>query len=136
MARELEKLIKKRQRAVNFVRAGWKNAIIILEDYLRKKGELNFVKRWASSAPVDKETLKFKNFQRLGKATPALIERQGRVYGEIQNDIGGKTPNAQLNQIKEQGLQAAVNKEIASMRVYIERKMNPVHERFNRKQGL
>jgi|ERR1041385_1626736 hypothetical protein len=137
MARELEKLIKRRQRAINFVRAGWKNAIVILENYLRQKGELNFVKRWASSAPADKQTLRFKNFERLGKAHPALVERQsGRVYGEIQNDIGGKTPNAYLTQIKETGLQAAVNKEIASMRIYIERKLNPVHREFNRKQGL
>ena len=138
MERAIEKLIKQRKATVNFVRSGWKNAILMLETYMRQKGELNFVRRWASTAPVDKETLRKKNFEKLGKATVARIERSPRVWGEIQNDIGGAkgTNIAKLEHIKQEGLQKAINKEVASMRVYLERKLNPVHQVFNQKMGF
>ena len=139
MATAMDKLIKKRKASVNFVRAGWKNAIKLLEAYMRAKGELNFVRRWQSSAPVDSATMKKKKFEYLGKATPAMVERVGRVWGEIQNDVHGKDGEsnlAHLEQVKQDGLQKAVDKEVRSMYIYMERKLNPVHREFNQKQGF
>ena len=138
MAKAVEKLIRKRKASVNFVRSGWKNAIVILENYMKSKGELLFVRRWAGTAPVDKATMRKKNIEKLGKATVARIERGPRVWGEIQNDIGGADDGnkATLEQVKQHGLQEAVNKEVASMRVYLERKLNPKHNEFNRKMGF
>ncbi len=60
MSQAITKLIAERKRAVNYVRAGWKNAIVILEKYLGTKGELNFARRGAPHK--DKEAMKFKNF--------------------------------------------------------------------------
>jgi hypothetical protein len=138
MATAIEKLIRRRKASINFVRAGWKNAILMLEDYMRSKGELNFVKRYAVSAPVDKETLKKKGYEKLGKATVARIERSPRVWGEIQNDVSGKegSNTTGLENVKNEGLQKAINKEIASMRIYLERKINPKHQEINRKMGF
>jgi hypothetical protein len=138
MEKAISKLIRQRKASVNFVRSGWKNAIVMLEAYLRQKGELTFARRWQSTAPVDKATMSKKNFEKLGKATVARIERGPRVWGEIQNDIGGKDSGhkAELANIKQDGLQKAVDKEVASMRVYLDRKFNPVHQEFNRKMGF
>lgn len=136
MAKAVEKLIKKRRSSVNFIRSGWKNAILMLEDYMRSKGELTFVRRWQNQAPVNRETMKKKNFKYLGKATPARIERSPKVWGEIQNDAHGKdTPGSltRLEQVKQSGLQEAVNKEVRSMIQYIERKLNPKHAEVSRK---
>jgi hypothetical protein len=138
MTKAFEKLIKKRKQSVNFVRAGWKNAILMLESYMRSKGELQFVNRWKSTAPLDKETMKKKGHEKLGKATVARVERGPRVWGEIQNDVSGtegKGDKARLHQVKQDGLQKAVDKEVASMRIYLERKLNPVHQDFNKKMG-
>ena len=138
MARAVEKFISKRKQSVNFVRAGWKNAIQILETYMRSKGELPFVRRWASMAPVDKETMKKKNTENLGTSIPARIERIGSVWGEIQNDVHGKNGKdlTLLDTIKTKGLQEAVNKEVRSMQIYLDRKMNPVHNEWNKKMGF
>lgn len=138
MARAIEKLIKTRKSHVNFVRAGWKNAINILENYLRIKGELSFVRRYQNTAPVDKETMRNKNFEKLGKAIPARVEVGPRVWGQIQNDVSGKNARnlANLEHVKLEGLQNAVNKEAASMIQYIERKLTPVHQEFNRQQQM
>ena len=133
MARAVEKLIKKRKNAVNFVRAGWKNAIVILEKYLRSNGELNTVRRWQT--PVDKSTLRKKNFEKLGKSIPARIEQSPRAWGEIQNDVSDPKGNDKLNRIKIAGLQKAIDKEVQSMYIYLERKLNPVHRSFNEKMG-
>jgi len=138
MARAVEKFIKNRIAHRNFIRSGWKNAIVIIEKYLRSKGELNFVKRWSSTAPADKATMNKKNFEKLGKATPALVERSPRAYGEIQNDIGGpdgERNSAILAKIKVDGLNAAIRKETASMITYLERKLNPVNREYSRKLG-
>src|ERR1035441_562263 len=135
MAREIEKQIKKRKNAINFVRAGWKNAIQILETYMRSKGEFTFARRWQPL--VDKATMRKKNTENLGKATVARIECEGRVWGEIQNDVHGKDGGnlGNLEQVKQEGLQRAVDKEVESMRGYLDRKLNPVHQAFNRKMG-
>ena len=131
MARAVEKLIKKRISSVNFIRSGWKNAIQQIELYLRQKGEFNFVRRNMSlNLQPDKATMSKKVSPKSGQAIVARIERVGRVYGEIQNNIGSDKPG--LGQIKVDGLQKAINKEEASTRVYIERKLNEAHSRFNR----
>jgi hypothetical protein len=136
MASAMEKLIRSRIRSVNFVRSGWKQAIVTLESYLRATGEMKFVRR--KTAPVDGDTMRRKRFKNLGKATVAKIYQQGRVWGEIQNDVTGQEGKdlGALEQVKSTGLQLAVDKEAASMRWYIEQKLNPVHKDFNRKQGL
>ena len=133
MASAIEKLIKQRKRTINFVRAGWKNAIQILEQYMRSKGELNFARRYQPAA--DKATMRKRNVEKLGKATPARVEASTtRAWGEIENNVSDKEGSPRLDSIKEEGLQKAIDKETQSMRTYIERKLNPVHKEFNRKQ--
>jgi hypothetical protein len=132
MAKALEGLIKKRGSYINFVRSGWKNAIQEIEKYLKNKGEFRFVSRWAQNAPVNKETMKKKTTPNMGMAITAKIERGPRVWGEIQNNVTGKEAKPSMDLIKKEGLQKAVDKETASMRIYIERKLNDGAQRFNR----
>lgn len=137
MSKAVEKFIKKRQASRNFIRAGWKNAIVILEKYLKVQGEYNFVRRWMASSPVDKDTMKKKGkFENLGKAIPAKITSSPRAWGEIENSVHGKDPSESLDRVKVEGLQKAINMEVRSMITYLERKLNPVHSEFNRKQGF
>lgn len=127
MTKAIEKLIKRRKASINFVRSGWKNAIKTLETYLRSKGEFGFARRW--QPPVDNATMKKKTTSDMGKAIYARTERGPRVWGEIENSVGNEES---ITPIKEMGLQLAVNKEVASMRVYIERKLNEGAAKFNR----
>ena len=132
MIKAMEGLIKKRISYINFVRSGWKNAIKQIEAYLKTTGEYRFANRWSQNAPFDRGAMKKKTIPSMGKAIVARIERIGRVYGEIQNNVSGKDGKPSITPIKQEGLQKAVDKETASMRVYIERKLNDGAQRFNR----
>lgn len=132
MTQAVNKFIRKRQASVNFIRSGWKNAIKQLEAYLSYSGELGFVKRYGGSSKVDTQTMNKRVAKSSGQAIPAPIRSSSaRVYGEIQNNLGGDGKPS-LEKIKTEGLQEAINREVASMRLYIERKLNEGSAKFNR----
>lgn len=132
MITAVNKLIKKRNSSINYIRSGWKNAIQILEQYLKSKGEFSFASRNSSlNFKPDSAVMKKQTPLTFGTARVARIEIQGRVWGEIENNVGSKN-TITLDPIKEKGLQEAVNKEEASKRIYIERKLNQAAARFNR----
>ena len=134
MAKELASLIKSRIQSINFVRSGWKNGIRIIEQYLKSRGEFGYVRRNAKGSKADTKTMNKKTNYAMGTAKVAKIETGPRAWGEIVNSAISKavTDSQKLQHVKELGLQKAVNQEVASMRVYIENKINSGAKRFNR----
>jgi hypothetical protein len=129
MANAVRKMIAARHRAVNFLRSGWLPAVRILEQAV-KRGDINFSKRYA---PKKDSTVKQYGTDK-GTAIWAKPNYE-RVYGQIENAVqGGRLANktARVHTILTTGLQKAINAEIASMRTYVERKMNPEINKFNR----
>lgn len=132
MARAVEKLIKARVKSVNYIRSGWKNAINILESYLRSTNEFSFVRRNSSlNSKADNETMKKIVSPNSGTAKVARIDMGTRAYGEIQNNVYGDGKDG-LSEVKAAGLQKAIDQEEKSKRIYIERKINEQHQKFNR----
>lgn len=123
----LKKFIGARQRSTHFLRAGWLPALRIF-DLANKRGDIKFSKRFAPKLA--------RGVKQYGKDKGSAIyarPNQVRAFGEIENSVeGGKNPNARVGDIIRKGLQEAINKEVASMRTYIERKMNPEINKFNR----
>lgn len=128
MKRAIKTMINARHKAVNFLRSGWLPAIRILEQAV-KRGDINFSKRYA---PKKDSSVKQYGVDK-GNARWAKPNYE-RVYSEIENAVqgGNKGRNARVHTILTRGLQRAINAEIASMRQYVERKLNPEINKFNR----
>lgn len=131
MKREVEKLIRKRNSSLNYVRAGWKNAIKSLEAELRRSGELNRARRsMGGFSSEDNAAIRKKMPADSGFASVARGNRQTAI-GEIANNAGTKDTSS-LTEIKTRGLQNAINQEEQSKWRYIEKKMNEAADKFNR----
>lgn len=130
MGKAVEKLIKARKKSINFVRSGWKNAVKILENALRSRGELTWANRNGRGSKADSETMRKKTPPSFGGAIPAR-NYGGRAVGEISNDVHGENKST-LDAIKVRGLQLALDKETRSMEDYIAKKINPEHAKFQR----
>jgi hypothetical protein len=108
---EVEKAVKKAERSANFIRAGWKKAA----DKMRQ-----WVKEIGGEPPVDT------NIQArgdgLGKAKPAVENDAWIVEGSVTNSVHGKNNSPKIQHLAEVGAQAAVQRVIADMDVYLERK--------------
>lgn len=126
IASAVKKFIGARTRSVNFLRSGWLPAIRILENAV-KRGDITFARRFA---PAQNRAVKQYGEDK-GRARYARPDVD-RTYGEIENDIQGSSNSDKVNQILFNGLQQAVNKEVASMRQYIERKYNEAARKFNK----
>lgn len=128
MAKAVKEMINARHKAVNFLRSGWLPAIRILEMAV-KRGDINFSKRYA---PKKDSTVKQYGKDK-GSAIWAKPNYQ-RVFAEIENAVegGNRGRNGRVTNILTSGLDKAIKAEIASMRVYVERKMNPATDKFNK----
>ena len=123
MANYVQRLINTRASHTQFLRSGWVGAVKKL-DYWNRKDDISsqtFSKRFAPKKPQGLKQLgKLK-----GDAKPALESQAGssNCRGTIFNFIGeGKQDTKTINPILQEGLNKAVNAEIRSMRIYIERK--------------
>ncbi|SRR6266568_9293321 len=121
MRRAIDRLIRIRQSHVNFVRAGWKTAMKQLAPYVRSK---------AGQAQIP---LGIKERPMLGGSKHAP-ESSWLPKASIWNSARDKTGKGteKIQTIIIEGLQEAVNKEVRSMKQYIERKLNEGIKRFNR----
>jgi hypothetical protein len=98
-------------------------------DFWNKRGDIQFIKRFAPKKPDGvKEYGKTK-----GNIIPARLDMT-RVKGTIFNLIGqGKQDTKRVHKLLQDGLDAGVRKEIASMMIYVERKINEYHARLETK---
>lgn len=127
MQAAIKKLKAARKRSINFLRSGWLPAVRILEYHL-KKGDIQFSKRYAPK--LNRQTKQFGREK--GAAIYARPERE-RTFAEIENAVyGGKKPSPRVHDLIVEGLQKAITQEVASMKTYIERKLNPEINKFNR----
>lgn len=126
----INKLIARRKNSVSYIRSGWKNAIVVLEKYLESTNAFR-----GSKPQVDSATMRKKNTEKLGKAIPARVSSSPRVYGEIENDVSSKLSSDTLELIKQDGLQKAINQEVASMKQYIEDKISNLNRATSKKLG-
>lgn len=98
-------IMRARQRSVAFLKAGWIPALRTLAVAIQKR----FGKTYKGRPK--------------GGAAPARTASI-RPIASLWNDVrGGKTPSAKVHAILVNALQAAVNKEAASMAFYVERKL-------------
>lgn len=132
MAQAVKKMINARKKAVNFLRSGWLPAIRILETFM-KRGDSNNLKYVRRYAPKTDSTVK-QYGQDKGTAIWAKPHLE-RTFTVIENAVqGGKdsNKNGNVHNFIVSGLEKGVKAEIASMRLYVERKMNPEIDKFNR----
>lgn len=116
----VEKLKKQRHRTVGFLRSGWLPAIRILQKAMRG----------ARGVPQMDRSIRIKA-NSLG--TAKVAQPNDKCYGEIENFVqGGKGTSGNVKSILIRGLQLAMDKEVRSMQDYIEKKMNPEIDKFNR----
>ena len=125
MKAAVERLIRKRKASVNYVRSGWKHAIQILEKFIKASGGFR-----GQRPPVDRKTMAKQDTDRLGSATPARPVGS-RVWGEIENKVGTQAKLSELEDIKQEGLQQAIDMEVSSMVEYIEKKLSKLNEATN-----
>ena len=125
---KVEKFIKRRASHVNFLRSGWLPAIKKL-DFWNRKGDINFVKKFAPKKPVGiKQLGKDK-----GNVIPAIVNDNGRATGLISNSVGqGKQDSSTVHPILQAGLKEAIALEIKSMRIYVERKFKEKLDKVNK----
>lgn len=127
MGTAIKKFINKRISSINFLRSGWLPAIKILQTAIQR-GDITFSKKF--QPPVNRVVK-----QRGKDKGNAVYARSNtdRCYAEIENSVQGSngisTPDVQKRLMD--GLQAAVDKEVKSMRDYIERKYNEAAKKFN-----
>lgn len=110
---EMRKLYARRIRSVNFVRAGWIPAIKGLTPLAKKDGS----------------TQRDTSVKAAGEPKGGVIPgRQSDIWTsvcKIYNDVVGSDnkPSNYVNNIKNIGLQKAINKEAASMMAYVDKKL-------------
>jgi hypothetical protein len=130
MGQAIKKMLAARRRAVNFLRSGWLPAIRILETAM-KRGDIKFAKRYA---PKNDSTVK-QYGQDKGSAIwakPNLERTYAQIENAVQGEGRGKVNTGRVQSIITKGLDKAIKAEIASMKVYVERKMNPATDKFNK----
>jgi len=119
MEAAVNKLVRARQRTVNFLRSGWIPAIKKLESLVPKKG---------GAAPY--KSIK-QHGAPMGGANAAKESSLFKAQAEIWNTVTGGKPvagilskgsPAKVAAIIEDGLQKAINKEMKSMLQYINKK--------------
>jgi len=129
MAEAMEKLIKKQQSRIQFLRSGWIPALKIL-DFWNKRNidNLRFTRRFAPKRP---EGIKQYGREK-GTAVFAKQDRT-RVWGSITNLVGqGKQASPTVQKILAEGLNKAVMAETRSMRIYIDRKFREQFDKMRR----
>ena len=126
----VEKFIRKSQARIHFLQSGWLPALKIL-DYWNKRNQdnLKFTKRYAPKRP--------QGVRQYGKDKGiAIYAKPDRAYtyGSITNGVGqvGKQRSPTVVPIIEAGLKAGIRAEIASMRVYIEKKFKDQFDKMKR----
>lgn len=128
---ELKKAVKSfiaaRIRSVNFLRSGWLPAIRILDNAL-KRGDVTFAKRFA---PKQNNAVKQYGADK-GTAIWARKDTP-RCFAEIENDVEADG-NSKVHEYLIVGLQEAINREVQSMRQYIDRKYNEYIDKWNKKK--
>lgn len=126
MSAAVEKLIRQRERATNFLRSGWLAAVKKIAPYVVSK---------AGQPPVATGVRPMGNF---GGATLPLPRDNWIAEGEMWNSvIGGKNINGEqhidkVQNILQKGLSEAIAKEVASMERYIQDKLDKQEAAFNK----
>lgn len=122
MDRAIRNLLSARYRSDAFLKSGWLESVQKLAPLVKDKG---------GAAPRDPAARQVGRSK--GDATPAV--NGNNPTAEIVNLASARRDTkAALIQYGEPGLQQALADEEASMREYIERKMQPDAERFNSRQ--
>ena len=112
-------MINRRIRSINFLRSTWIPAIKKLGLLVPQKG-----------GPRPDSKVKAAGAIKGGAkgAKPGIM-----TYSEIWSDVkGGKTLSSRVVSIMTKGLQLAINKEIASMKQYVEKKLEQNADKFSR----
>lgn len=129
MKTAIEKLIRIRQRTVNYLRSGWVPAVKQIERMVPKKGgrpKMDNIK------PKGKDK---------GGGSPAPSSGGWKVSATIWNSVFGFTKTHGLKKrnkpsevvaILEKGMQKAIDKEVASMKEYVEKKLAESAKIMNR----
>ena len=120
----VDKLKRLRFRSIAFLRSGWLPAIRIL-DLALKRGDISFSNRF--SPKVDRSTKQYGK----DKGTAIWAKPTERTFGQIENWVHGNGNENRVDDFLLEGLQKAIDKEVASMRTYIETKLNLAHAKFN-----
>lgn len=127
MTTEINKLIRIRKRTVNFLKAGWIPAIKALEVIVPSKSGPSYRK------PLVKGKPKGGGIPARSNTWSPVATIWNEVLGGIAKHGLNKTRNvSKVQSIISQGLQKAINKEIASMRQYVEKKLQQTANRINR----
>ena len=127
LKKAVKRFISARIRSVNFLRSGWLPAIRILDNAL-KRGDITFAKRYS---PRQNNAVKQYGADK-GSATWARINMP-RTFAEIENKVDADG-SSKAHEYMNIGLQMAVNREVQSMRQYIDRKYNEYIDKWNKKK--
>lgn len=119
----IKTFINRRISSIGFLKSGWLPAIRVLDTILRNSGGFRGAPRLEAGAT------KYQRGKDKGHAIPA--KPTPKTYGEIENEIYAKG-SAEANSVMMEGLQRAINQEVASMERYIEDKMKKANENFNK----
>lgn len=128
MAAAVEKLVRVRKSRSNFLRSGWIPAIKELERFVPTKGGPSYPKVKIHGVPKGG-----------GKGAPK--DGVWKAVASIWNSVTGGTnmhnlaksnDPAKVQAILEKGLQKAIAKEVASMKAYVEKKLQARANKFNR----
>lgn len=128
MTAAMEKIIRVHKASSNFLRSGWIPAIKALERVAEKGGAPRYPNTKTYGTPK-------------GGARSARQNSTWRPSSEIWNSVTGgikkhgldkqSNPSA-VQKILQEGLQKAINKEEASMKAYVEKKLAARAAKFNR----
>src|ERR1035441_721133 len=118
MANAVEKLIRKYQSHINFVKSGWIPAIKKLAMVVPKKGGAKI------PAGTDKSGRTF------GGASAAVDSTFSPIAWIWNSVVGGKHYSPKVKEIIEEGAMAGVRMETESMRQYIIRKQTEASKKF------
>lgn len=131
MGKYISKFINRRISHINFLRSGWLPAIKKL-DYWNRKGDYVFTKRWAPK--LNRAVKQFGKEK--GDVIPAKPFNY-RVKGILSNFVGeDKQASKTVDPILLDGAKKALQREIASMRTYLERKYKEYHDKINKKNSF
>lgn len=128
MSKYVATFLNKRLSHINFLRSGWLPTIKKL-DYWNRKGDYVFTKRMAPK--LNRAVKQF------GKEKGDVIPAKPfnvRVKGVMSNFVGqGEQASSTVKPILLAGAEAAVRREVASMRTYLERKYKEYHDKLNKR---
>ncbi len=129
MASELNKFIRIRNRSINFLRSGWISAIKAIEPFIEKK----------SGPPYKKSKILGQHKGGAKAAVKSMTNWMCKasiwnsvVGGKKNHGLDKKNDYNKVKKILTLGLQLAINKEVASMKQYVEKKLKEGADKFNR----